>query len=47
MDACSVNYEFWLNEFCKTENKAEAAATACLLCCQRELTRASTKGCVS
>ena len=28
MDACSVNYEFWLNEFCKTGNKAEAAATA-------------------
>jgi len=35
-----------MNEFCKTGNKAEAAATACLFWCQRELTHASIKGSV-
>jgi len=35
-----------MNEFYKTGNKAEAAVTACLFWCQRELTHTSTKGSV-
>jgi len=32
-----------MNEFCKTGNKAEAAATACLFWWQRELTHVVQK----